>query len=418
MTHANTTDRFATLFSNFPCGEPDYCKLLSHHQRHPEGRCAAGRAYAARFVTMCDSGVFTREGCRFSDYAALFNKYRSLGVDYGIIIDHLKDSERTIKSAEEAFKEYRRLQRHPFQLVGVAQGNSVKEYVGCYTRLKEIGFDKVAVGGLLRKKEQSKRFTHVRDEAVMYSVLRALRKAYPNDWLFALGAYHPKRHNRLDALNVWGGDYKGWIFHYPEPKKTHPRRWEDRRRYRAVRTYIEQDVVRRVTGETGNRNLLVLGCSKVKLAVKELLPAIERYDGPAFRMVRGMFFDGLHLDVDLAVLSGKFGFLQPNARIPDYDFRLPGEGPIPAKAAEWKSDLLRQVESHRYKKVLLAMGPAYLRALGPLKVEGQRTTFEQTDGRIGVRLSQTRRWLLSKSNRTSAGERPVRGAFRVARKPD
>lgn len=413
MTHANTTDKFASLFSRFPCGEPDYCKLLHRRERHPEGRCVAGNAYASHFVTMGDSGVFTREGCQFSDYEALFKKYRSLGVNYGIIIDHLKDSERTIKSAEKAIKEYRRFRRRPFTLVGVAQGNSVKEYVECYESLKNLGFEHIAVGGLLRKKEKSKRFTHVRDEAEMYSVLRALRREHPRDWLFALGAYHPKRHNRLEALNIWGGDYKGWIFHYPKSTTGHPRRWLDHRRYRAVRNYIEQNVVMRITGEVGNRNLLVLGCSRAKLPSSELLPAIERYDGPVFRMVRKAFFDGLHLDVDIAILSGKYGLLPPNTMIADYDLRLTPGAPPPTASSVWRQDLLRQIDAHNYKDVFLSMGSDYLKALGDLHSGSRRTRIRQPKGRIGERLAQTKKWLLSKSNKASPCEVAIERAVRI-----
>lgn len=401
MTHANTTGRFETLFRDFPCGEPEYCRILNDSRRHPEGKCATGAEYARRFVKMGDSGAFTREGCQFSDYESLFQKYNDLGVSYGVIIDYLKDPKRTIESAAQAIEVYRRNSNRNFKLAGVAQGNSVSEYIECYAALKKLGFEHIAVGGLLRKKENSKRFVHVRDESLMYAVIRSLRRRYPNDWLFALGAYHPKRHNRFEALDVWGGDYKGWIFHYPKAKEVHPRRWHDRRRYRAVRDYIEREVVRRATGETGNRNLLVLGCSKAKTNTTEPLPAIERYDGPTFRMVRKMFFDGLHLDVDLAVLSGKYGFLQPSSRIPNYDFRLLPGGPPPAEAGTWRQDLLKQVGSRHYKEVFLAMGPDYRRALGELHVKYGRTKFQTSEGTNGTRLAQTKRWIISKSNRAT-----------------
>lgn len=411
MTHANTTDRFAELFRNFPCGEPAYCQVLHPISRHPVALCRRGQAYSRQFVKVGDSGVFTSDGCQSSDYPTLFEKYRRLGVNYGIIIDLLKDSKGTLESAKEGLEVYRSGIRQPFRLVGVAQGNSIRQYLECYAALKRLGFDRIAIGGLLRKKRRSKHFAHVRDEALMYAVLRAVRRKYPGDWLFALGAYHPKRHNRLEALGIWGGDYKGWIFHYPESGRVQTRRWHDRRRYRAVREYIEKDLIRRVTGEVGNRNLLVLGCSKAKLPIVEPLPAIERYDGPAFRLVRKMFFDGLHLDVDVAILSAKYGFIPACKSIADYDYRLPPHGPARRRAEAWRGALLAQVERHRYDEVLLAMGPDYVRALSPLSDYERSTAIFLTNGRIGARLRQTRRWLLSKSNRAAVGERLPRGAL-------
>jgi hypothetical protein len=404
MTHSNTSDRFAELFRNFPCGESSYCRALYGTHRHVAGKCGRGIEYSAHFVKMGDSGVFTRDGCQTSDYTELYRKYRRLGVEFGIIIDHLKDADRTVESAAEAMEVYRRRKTRPFKLVGVAQGNSLAEYADCYSRLRRIGFDRIAIGGLLRKKENSKRFVHVRDEQMMYNVLRMFRRKFPSAWIFALGAYHPKRHNRLDALNVWGGDYKGWIFHYPEPKSPHPRRWHDRRRYAAVRRYIEADVIRRITGETGNRNLLVLGCSQAKTGPRGALPAIERYDGPSFRMVRKLFFDGLHLDVDLMILSGKFGLLQPGASVPMYDYRIPASARRGGRTNGWEESLLRHVKAHRYTEVFLAMGANYAALLDGPRLRGTTSKVMLPIGPIGMRLGQTRRWLLSKSNRSVPAE--------------
>src|SRR5205807_6709914 len=115
---------------------------------------------------------------------------------------YLKDTERTLESAHQAVEYYRRHDQ-PFRLVGVAQGNRLREYIECYSRLRKLGFGEIAVGGLLKKKENSKRFAYIRDESALYGVLRALRLKYPDDWLFALGAYHPKRHNRFEALNIF-----------------------------------------------------------------------------------------------------------------------------------------------------------------------------------------------------------------------
>lgn len=399
MTHANTTDRFAELYKNFPCGEPEYCNLTYGTKSHVEGKCRYGIAYSAHFVKMGDSGVFTRDGCKIPDYDDLYRKYRRLGVEFGIMIDYLKDSDRTLESATRAMEVYLRHPARGFKLVGVAQGNSLAEYLDCYSRLREIGFERIALGGLLRKKENSKRFVHVRDEQMMYKVLRVLRRKYPKDWMFALGAYHPKRHNRLDALNVWGGDYKGWIFHYPTPRGSHPRRWHDRRRYAAVRRYVEAEVVARVTGETWNRNLLVLGCSKAKVGIREPLPAIERYDGPSFQMVRKLFFDGLHLDVDLMILSGRFGLLQPGTLLPMYDYTISGRAIDSNVTRLWRAELSRQVRARGYEEVFLAMGRDYAAFLDGPKLRGAATKVMLPAGPIGKRLGQTKRWLLSKSNR-------------------
>ena len=348
---------------------------------------------------MGDSGVFSKEGCKHSDYISLFKKYRALGVRYGVMIDHLKDAERTTESAEDALECYQR-GIQPFRLVGVAQGNTLREYLDSYSKLRRMGFDMIAVGGLLKKKENSKRFAYVRDEAALYGVLRALRLKYPDDWLFALGAYHPKRHNRFDALNIFGGDYKGWIFQYSYSGRKKARAWRDERRYKQVRTYIENELFARLTGSKVNRNLLILGCSRSKRGIGSPLPAIERYDGPGFRMVRRMFFNGLHLDVDLMIFSAKFGLLWPSTPIPNYDHLLDGTNKI-ARGREASKELSETIERLGYQEVFLSMGQKYASALQGYPMNGTAAKLIVPIGRIGKRLQQTRRWLTGKSNRSS-----------------
>ena len=102
MGHANTSKRFQELFKNF-CTD--------------------------NIVKMADSGVFSKDGCKL-DYEHLFSIYEGMGTEYGIMIDFLKDKERTIESAESAIEIYEKGE-YPFKLVGVAQGNTTEDYMGC-----------------------------------------------------------------------------------------------------------------------------------------------------------------------------------------------------------------------------------------------------------------------------------------------
>jgi len=54
------------------------------------------------------------------------------------MIDFLKEKDKTIKSAAKAMEVYEESER-PFKLVGVAQGNTLAEYMQCYEELKSIG---------------------------------------------------------------------------------------------------------------------------------------------------------------------------------------------------------------------------------------------------------------------------------------
>ena len=101
----------------------------------------------------------------------------------------------------------------------MAHGNNVEEYLDCYTQLKQMGFKYVAVGGLLQRRKNTVRYPYVRNQDLMFQVLGALRQRYPDDWLFALGSFHPSRVSAFSRLHVWA-DYKGWIFQYKKQNET------------------------------------------------------------------------------------------------------------------------------------------------------------------------------------------------------
>jgi len=160
---------------------------------------------------MCDSGIFTREGATLA-YDQLFEAYARMGVEYGVMIDVFQNPQATIESAKRALRAYKSF-KNSFKLVGVAHGNSIDEYLDCYAQLKRMGFNYVAIGGLLRRRKNTVRYPYVQSQDFMFQVLRELRQRYSDDWLFALGSFHPSRLQGFKELNTWA-DYKGWIFQY------------------------------------------------------------------------------------------------------------------------------------------------------------------------------------------------------------
>jgi len=198
MTHAFTSNNFIRKFNEF-------LKDRMCESREDE--------LPRNLIKMADSGVFNKNGCHLT-YDELFRRYEMLGVEYGIIIDVLKDSRKTIESAFKGLRIYERNEKkYNFKLVAVAQGKDLDGYLKCYEKLQEH-FEYIAVGGLLKKIENSARYVRVRDESFMYDVLRTIKRDYSPDWLFALGCYHPSRHKNFEEIGVWGSDYKGWIFNY------------------------------------------------------------------------------------------------------------------------------------------------------------------------------------------------------------
>lgn len=206
MTHAFTSNNFQQMFNSFPNNIGLLYEDISFLSKE--------NVLACNLIKMADSGIFSKNGCTI-DYEELFVRYNRLGVNFGVMIDVFKNPKETIKSARKGLKIYtKNKDKYCFKLVAVAQGNTLEEYSYCYDELKSIGFGHIAIGGLLKKVENSARYVKVRDENSMYEVLTTIKKDFTPRWLFALGCYHPSRHKKFEEIGIWGSDYKGWIFNY------------------------------------------------------------------------------------------------------------------------------------------------------------------------------------------------------------
>lgn len=76
---------------------------------------------------------------------------------------------------------------------------------------------------------------------------------------------------------------------------------------------------------TKSRNrLLVMACLAAKKKAAGLLPAIVRYDGPAFHVLRKYLAHATDAPTVL-ILSAKYGMLGADHPIPDYDCRITAE---------------------------------------------------------------------------------------------
>lgn len=146
------------------------------------------------------------------------------------------------------------------------------------------------------------------------------------------------------------------------------------------------------------QRLLILSCSQRKRSDPGLLPAIGRYDGPAFRVLRRYRQSDPVDPPQVYVLSAEFGLIAADRPIPTYDRRM-----TPSRA----DDLRRSVagEIHRIfgafqlttvdpTRVLVHVGQDYLRVLGdtnkPLAV---LLASRVVPGGQGAKLARLRDWL-------------------------
>lgn len=391
MGHANTSKHFQELFRKYPCSDDDSCDLVKNScpYDHDINKCSIGLSIKSRTVRACDSGVFTKNGCD-RNYKDLFEIYQNMDADYGIIIDHLKDKEKTIKSASDALKQYKK-KDYSFKLIGVAQGNTPEEYLECYNGLKKLGFKHIAIGGLLKKLENTARYTRVRDENFLYNVIKTIRDKYPKDWLFVLGCYHPKRHDKFNELNVFGGDYKGWIFNYEKnPSLSVEAAQKDR--FLQVHEYIESKIYKKLNGSFND--LLILSCSQKKIINPNPLPAIERYDGPSYKVLRKiMSSSNYNNSLDIAIISAKYGLLQPHENIEDYDLKMNKQ--IAESINNGVAQKLRKrILNKKYENIFINIGSDYTLAVNGFNKNLPRNIkILYANGKIGERLSQMKKWL-------------------------
>jgi len=357
MTHANTSENFQDFMRAFPCHP-------SHKRSECDEICARLKK---RVVKMCDSGVFSKNGCPV-DYPELFEIYERMQVDYGIIIDHLRSKTKTLKSARRALRVYESGD-WTFKLVGVAQGISLKDYLECYERLKRLGYQHIAIGGLLKKRRNTAHYSYVRGNGVLFNVLEAIRDRYPTDWLFALGCYHPDRHLRFQKLGLFGSDYKGWIFNY-RPRKDLGERRARVSRYMQVRKSIAREIFEGPLYLNGRekeirearrpgRTLVVVSCGGKKIWDEEPdagpTRARDAYTGLFFKCNRAYaekFGDSW------TILSAKYGLVRPSYLIKDnYNIRFSHRNEM-VTTRQLREQLLAQ-GFHRFARVVVLGGREY-----------------------------------------------------------
>lgn len=142
--------------------------------------------------------------------------------------------------------------------------------------------------------------------------------------------------------------------------------------------------------------LLILGCSAAKRHEAWLMPAVERYDGPAFRALRRARREGLiDEDTRVRILSAKFELVGEQELILDYDqLMTERQAELLAPTVTWS--LHRWMREHPdCADVFVNLGRAYMPAIAGFEEWCGRNGIACTmaSGGIGKRLAQMKAWL-------------------------
>lgn len=139
------------------------------------------------------------------------------------------------------------------------------------------------------------------------------------------------------------------------------------------------------------RRLLLLSCSRRKRRTRSLLPAVERYDGPAFRILRRYLSVQLTTRPDVLILSAKWGVVSGDTLLPDYDRRMTAR-----RMREMRPSViakLREVfERGLYGEVFISMSENYLQVIQGLPEIAGVTIYTARGGRAR-KLSALYDWL-------------------------
>lgn len=162
-----------------------------------------------------------------------------------------------------------------------------------------------------------------------------------------------------------------------------------------------------------SKQLLVIGCSQTKRDTEGLLPAIDRYDGSSYRVLRS-FLRGREWpsSLSVAVLSARYGLVGGFTEIEDYDERMTS-----SRAKEWAplcGETLGKW-SERHKSVHFSLGKDYLPAVMPAIQERLCLETEIFQGPIGMKLNQIKTFLEGiKSPTVSRPAMPEAGSGKIS----
>lgn len=113
---------------------------------------------------------------------------------------------------------------------------------------------------------------------------------------------------------------------------------------------------------------MIISCSKTKNSQlrnneEEKLPAIKGYDGKIFLTLRKAFREGLGHNVDVLIISAKYGLLRATDEISYYEERMTKQ-----KAYELKDRVLSKLKliianGENYRKIFVMLGKDYFEAI-------------------------------------------------------
>ncbi len=141
------------------------------------------------------------------------------------------------------------------------------------------------------------------------------------------------------------------------------------------------------------RLLLLLACSGRKRHDTGTLPALERYEGVNYHVLRKAQRER-HIPprLDVLILSAEYGILDAQDQIPSYDRLM-----TPARARELQPDVARalavRLAKTRYDELFIIVGKTYRIALETAVSLHEHPHVTYAHGGIGEQMAELKHWL-------------------------
>lgn len=157
------------------------------------------------------------------------------------------------------------------------------------------------------------------------------------------------------------------------------------------------------------RRLLMISSSTAIRPNPGLIPALDRYDGPVYRLLRAHRDEGHRLPIIL-ILSASYGLISGKHPIPadQSDERLTGSKARRAvhdrardelRRAWWTAQDRYMVAGKLHTEVFLALAPRFEPDISPHLSEPVEPVYTAAHGPMGEQLQQLKDWLKAKPGR-------------------
>jgi len=139
--------------------------------------------------------------------------------------------------------------------------------------------------------------------------------------------------------------------------------------------------------------LLIISCSAAKRhGPPAEMPAIERYDGVFFKVLRKALREGhCRVPVEVRIISAKYGLVNPETRIPSYNVRMDTRQAEKLRSSI-RRKLQRTINKNKPREILVNLGKAYAEIIRDLP-ELENATWAA--GPIGKRAGALKSWLVN-----------------------